>query len=69
MDFSSFADGHCFVYLWYTTYGMTQLRVQPDSFCPGRVRNTLLITLAGSLRLQSYGGERCFYATADCSTP
>jgi hypothetical protein len=53
-----------FVYLLYATYGMTNAVVNLTCFGPGRVRNTLLITLAGFTayilwRRRSFSRKRC----------
>ena len=51
-----------FVYLSYAGYGMTNALVNLTCFGPGRVRNTLLITLAGFTTYILWR-RRCFQAT------
>ena len=53
-----------FVYLLYAAYGMTNAVVNLTCFGPGRVRNTLLITLAGFTAYILWR-RRCFYTNAD----
>ena len=57
-----------FVYLLYTTYGMTNAVVNLTCFGPGRVRNTLLITLAGFTAYILWR-RRCFHAPLTHQTP
>jgi hypothetical protein len=47
----------------YATYGMTNAVVNLTCFGLGRVRNTLLITLAG-FTVYILWRRRCFYANA-----
>lgn len=53
-----------FVYLLYAAYGMTNALVNLTCFGPGRVRNALLITLAGFTAYILWR-RRCFRANAD----
>lgn len=53
-----------FLYLLYAAYGMTNAVVNLTCFGPGRVRNTLLITLAG-FTIYIVWRQRCFNETAD----
>ena len=57
-----------FVYLLYATYGMTNAVVNLTCFGPGRVRNTLLITLAGFTAYILWR-RRCFHAPLTQQTP
>jgi len=57
-----------FVYLLYATYGMTNAVVNLTCFGPGRVRNTLLITLAG-FTVYILWRRRCFHAPLTQQTP
>ena len=53
-----------FLYLLYAAYGMTNAVVNLTCFGPGRVRNTLLVTLAGFTGYLLWR-RRCFEETAD----
>jgi hypothetical protein len=53
-----------FLYLLYATYGMANAVVNLTCFGPGRVRNTLLITLAGFTAYILWR-KRCFNEPAD----
>jgi hypothetical protein len=50
-----------FVYLVYAAYGMANAAVNLTCFGPGRVRNTLLITLAG-FTVYILWRRRCFFS-------
>jgi hypothetical protein len=52
-----------FIYLLYAVYGMTNAAVNLTCFGPGRVRNTLLITLAG-FTVYILWRRRCFHPKA-----
>jgi hypothetical protein len=57
-----------FLYLLYATYGMTNAMVNLTCFGPGRVRNTLLITLA-VFTVYIVWRRRCFGETVDLKRP
>lgn len=57
-----------FLYLLYAAYGMTNAVVNLTCFGPGRVRNTLLITLAGFTAYIVWR-RRCFDEIADLERP
>ena len=52
------------VYLLYAAYGITNAVVNLTCFGPGRVRNTLLMTLVG-FTVYILWRRRCFHANAD----
>jgi len=53
-----------FVYLLYAAYGLTNATVNLTCFGPGRVRNTLLMTLV-SFTAYILWRRRCFHANTD----
>lgn len=53
-----------FLYLLYAAYGMANAVVNLTCFGPGRVRNTLLVTLAG-FTVYILWRRRCFHETVD----
>jgi hypothetical protein len=57
-----------FLYLLYAAYGMANAVVNLTCFGPGRVRNTLLITLA-VFTVYIVWRRRCFDETADLKRP
>jgi hypothetical protein len=57
-----------FLYLLYAAYGMTNAMVNLTCFGPGRVRNTLLITLA-LFTVYILWRRRCFDETVDLKRP
>lgn len=57
-----------FLYLLYAAYGMANAVVNLTCFGPGRVRNTLLVTLA-AFTIYLLWRRRCFLETADLERP